>query len=50
MKKFFLSMLALLGVMQAWAYDCKVNGICYNLNISNQTARVTYSGWPNNNE
>ncbi len=43
-------MLALLGVMQAWAYDCKVNGICYNLNISNQTARVTYSGWPNNNE
>lgn len=50
MKKILLSMFALLGVMQAWAYNCKVNGICYNLNNSTQTAKVTYSGWPNNNE
>jgi len=50
MRKFLLSIFALLGGMQAWGYDCKVNGLCYNLVNSDETARVTYSGWPNNND
>ena len=50
MKKLILSIIALLGITQAWAYDCKVGDLCYNLNKNNHTATLTYSGWPYNNE
>lgn len=32
------------------SYTCKVDNICYNLNYNNQTATVTYSGYPHNND
>lgn len=46
---FFLVLLCLLDV-DLFAYTCKVDGICYNLNRSSHTATVTYSGYPYNNE
>ena len=49
-KKLLFSFVALLGGMQAGAYTCKVDGICYNCNTENQTATVTYSGYPHNND
>jgi len=33
-----------------YAYTCKIDGICYNLNKNNYTATVTYSGYPYNND
>ena len=36
--------------VKTFAYTCKVNGICYNLNSNNMTATVTYSGYPYNND
>ena len=45
MKKIFLLFFLLLGVLSAWAYDVKVNGIYYNLDKKNKTASVT-SGKP----
>lgn len=33
-----------------YAYTCKIDGICYNLNKTNYTATVTYSGYPYNND
>ena len=50
MKKILLSLAALFGVAQMWAYTCKVDGICYDLNSTKQTATVTYSGYPYNND
>ena len=50
MKKTLFLLAALLGVTQAWAYTCKVDGICYNLNQAAKTATVTYSGYPHNND
>ena len=45
MKKIFLLFFLLLGVLSAWAYDVKVNGIYYNIDKKNKTASVT-SGKP----
>ena len=45
MKRIFLLFFLLLGVLSAWAYDVKVNGIYYNLDKKNKTASVT-SGKP----
>lgn len=42
-------LLCMVGV-KTFAYTCKVNGICYNLNSNNMTATVTYSGYPYNND
>ena len=50
MKKVLFSIVILLGFTQTKAYNCKVDGICYNLNSDNQTATVTYSGYPYNND
>lgn len=50
MKKILLSIVALFSVVQTWAYTCKINGICYDLNNSSNTATVTYSGYPHNND
>lgn len=50
MRRILLSIIALLGVIQTWGYNCKVNEICYNLNWSAHTASVTYSGYPYNND
>lgn len=50
MKKFYLSIMVQLCITQIWAYTCKVNGICYNLNWDTHTATVTYSGYPYNND
>ena len=41
LKCLFLGMLSLLGY-KAEAYDCKVDGICYNLNTIEKTASVTF--------
>ena len=43
MKKLFLFFSLLLGVLSAWAYDVKVDGIFYDLDKENKTASVTYS-------
>ena len=50
MRQLLFSIIALLGVTQTWGYNCKVNGICYDLNWNAHTATVTYSGYPYNNE
>ena len=41
LKTLFLCLFALVGTT-AFAYDCEVDGIYYNLNTTNQTASVTY--------
>ena len=41
MKKIFLLLVLFLGFHSAWAYDVKVDGICYNLNWEDKTASVT---------
>ncbi len=41
-KSFLLALFAQLIVNTALAYDCKVDGICYDLNGNNKTAEVTY--------
>ena len=40
MKKLFLLFSLLLGVLSAWAYDVKLDGIFYNLDKENKTASV----------
>ena len=50
MKKMYLLLIAFAFGLNAEAYHCKVDGICYNLDTYNHTATVTYSGYPNNNE
>ena len=50
MKKFLLSIIFVISALQAWGYHCKINDICYNVNTNNNTATVTYSGYPNNND
>ena len=40
MKKIFLLFSLLLGVLSAWAYDVKLDGIFYNLDKENKTASV----------
>lgn len=47
---FLLTMLMSMVGTKAFAYSCKVDLICYDINNSNQTATVTYSGSPYNNE
>lgn len=47
---FLLTMLMSMVGTKAFAYSCKVGLICYDINNSNQTATVTYSGSPYNNE
>ena len=42
MKKILLLFVALLGVMQAWAYDVAIGRIYYNLNNETLEAEVTY--------
>ena len=44
MKKTFLLLTLLCGVLSAWAHDAEVDGIFYNLNKANKTATVTYKG------
>ena len=41
-KRLFFTFLLLLTNLMASAYDCKVDGIYYNLNSSSKTAEVTY--------
>ena len=43
-------LLALFMSLSVHAYEVKVDGICYNVNASNHTASVTYSGTPYNND
>ena len=40
MKKFFLFLITLCIGINAWAYDCEVDGIYYNLDETNMTASV----------
>ena len=40
MKRIFLLFSLLLGVLSAWAYDVKLDGIFYNLDKENKTASV----------
>ena len=40
MKRIFLLFSLLLGVLSAWAYDVKLDGIFYNLDKKNKTASV----------
>ncbi len=47
---FLFTVLMSMAGINAFAYHCKVDGICYNVNSNNLTATVTYSGWPYNNE
>ena len=44
MKKSFLLLTLLCGVLSAWAHDVEVDGIFYNLNNTNKTATVTFRG------
>ena len=44
MKKTFLLLTLLCGVLSAWAHDAEVDGIFYNLDAGNKTATVTYKG------
>lgn len=41
-KKLLLSIISLLGVIQAWSYDVVVDGIYYNLNEETNEAEVTF--------
>ena len=41
-KRLFFTFLLLLTNLMASAYDCKVDGIYYNLDSSSKTATVTY--------
>ena len=45
MKKLFLFFSLLLGVLSAWAYDIKVDGIFYNLDKETKTASVTIGNY-----
>ena len=47
MKRLFLiCLLAVAGMVGAWAYDFEVNGICYNVtNKSTKEVEVTYRNW-----
>ena len=45
----YLVFMILAGV-KVYAYNYKADGICYILNNNNQTAAVTYSGYPYNND
>ena len=47
---FLLAVLMSMADINSFAYHCKVDGICYNVNSNNLTATVTYSGWPYNND
>ncbi len=42
-------LISMVGV-RIFAYNCKIDGICYNVNTSSHTATVTYSGYPYNND
>ena len=44
MKKTFLLLTLLCGVLSAWAHDAEVDGIFYNLNNADKTATVTFKG------
>ena len=44
MKKTFLLLTLLWGVLSAWAHDAEVDGIFYNLDAGNKTATVTFKG------
>lgn len=52
MKTFLLKLTVLLAALlapsSAFAYDCIVDGICYDLNTSTKTATVTYGDTPEN--
>lgn len=41
-KKLFFLFFSFFSVLTANAYDCEINGIFYNLNITKKTAHVTY--------
>ena len=45
----FTVLMSMVGV-NAFGYNCKVDGICYDLDWTKQTATVTYSGYPYNND
>ena len=45
MKKSFLLLSLLWGVLSAWAHDAEVDGIFYNLDAGNKTATVTFKGY-----
>ena len=49
-KLILLAILLSLVESDLLAYSCKIDGICYNLNSTDHTAKVTYSGYPHNNE
>ncbi len=42
MKKFLLLLCLSLTTLSSMAYNAKINGIYYNLNVSEKTAEVTY--------
>ena len=44
MKKSFLLLSLLWGVLSAWAHDAEVDGIFYNLDAGNKAATVTFKG------
>ena len=44
MKKTFLLLTLLFGILSAWAHDAEVDGIFYNLNKADKTATVTFKG------
>ena len=44
MKKSVLLLSLLWGALSAWAHDVEVNGVFYDLDEENRTARVTYQG------
>ena len=44
MKKTFLLLTLLCGVLSAWAHDAEIDGIFYNLDNANKTATVTFKG------
>ena len=45
MKKTFLLLTLLFGILSAWAHDAEVDGIFYNLDAGNKTATVTFKGY-----
>ena len=45
MKKAFLLLTLLFGILSAWAHDAEVDGIFYNLDAGNKTATVTFKGY-----
>ena len=48
--RFLLTALTSMVCFAASAYSCKIDGVCYNVQNSDLTASVTYSGYPYNNE